>query len=337
MMKIVHRPARDNVHKRQAGAVGVIASRAQRRGPVTALLLSAALVLTGCAGAAPAAEVSPSAAPSTAVPVPTAVGACPESDGQGPWGDVIAKEQVTDDAGSYCHTTLDPGSAGARFDPAVVDLDSLAPYGFTVEDAEAAQRAALIYVTEAGLDSALLDDSAMSDSDWFDSAAPWFTPAAHAALAPQVADFGLRDAGVIVSQSLPSPLTRNGGPRAANTAVGVDKIFATLSVDQQTPLLLVRTNLTVGYAASDAAIVEAAIRDERGTTSLSEENLRASTPTLFDGSDDEGLVLVGSFNVGFASGDPAAIEYIGAAWTLSTGDGALQIDAVEPELDPSLR
>ena len=337
MMATMSRLTGDNAHQQKAAVVGVVAPRSHHRGPAVALLVSAVLVLTGCAGAAPAAEAPSSAAPSPDTPAPTAVGACPESDGQGPWGDVIAKEQVTDDAGSYCHTTLDPASAGARFDPAVVDLDSLATYGFTIEDAEAAQRAALVYVTEAGLDSALLDDSATADATWFETAAPWFTPAAHAALAPQVVSYGLRDAGVIVSQSLPSPLTRNGGPRATSTAVGVDKIFATLSVDQQTPLLLVRTTATVDYAATDAAIVAAAIRDERGTTSLSEETLRASTPTLFDGADDEGLVLDGGFTVGFASGDLTAIEYIGAAWTLSTGDGALQIDAVEPELDPSLR
>lgn len=337
MMKSFRRLIRDNAHEQNSGVRGAVAPRAHYRAPAGALLVSAVLILTGCAGAAPAAEAPSSATPAPATPTPTAVGACPESDGQGPWGDVIAKEQVTDDAGSYCHTTLDPAAAGAQFDPAVVDLDSLATYGFTIEDAETAQRAALVYVTEAGLDSALLDDSATADATWFDSAAPWFTPTARAALAPQVANFGLRDAGVIMSQSLPSPLTRNGGPRATNTAVGVDKIFATLSVDQQTPLLLVRTTVTVDYAATDAAIVEAAIRDERGTTSLSEDSLRASTPTLFDGADDEGLVLAGGFNVGFASGDLTAIEYISAAWTLSTGDGALQIDAIEPELDPSLR
>ena len=89
--------------------------------------------------------------------------------------------------------------------------------------------------------------------------------------------------------------------------------------------------------ATDAAIVDAAIRDERGTANLSEASLQASTPTLFDGVDDEGLVLAGGFNVGFATGDLTAIEYIGTAWTLTTGDGSLQIDAVEPELDPSLR
>ncbi|QYF74161.1 hypothetical protein [Cryobacterium sp. PAMC25264] len=336
-METFRRLTGDTAYKQNPGVVGVAAPRAHYRGPAGSLLVSAVLVLTGCAGAAPAAEAPSSAAPSPATPAPTAVGACPESDGQGPWGDVIAKEQVEDDAGSYCHTTLDPASARARFDPAVVDLDSLATYGFTIEEAEAAQRAALVYVTEAGLDSALLDDSTTADATWFEAASPWFTPAAHAALAPHVASYGLRDAGVIVSQSLPSPLTRDGGPRATTTAVGVDKIFATLSVDQQTPLLLVRTTVTVDFAATDAAIVAAAIRDERGTTTLSEDSLRASTPTLFDGADDEGLVLAGGFNVGFASGDLTAIEYIGAAWTLSTGDGALQIDAVEPELDPSLR
>lgn len=63
--------------------------------------------------------------------------------------------------------------------------------------------------------------------------------------------------------------------------------------------------------------------------------MRASTPSLFDGADDEGLVLTGGFTVGFGAGDMTAIAFIGAARTLTTGDDALQIDAVEPETDPS--
>jgi len=313
--------------------------RHRRIGTAGGFLLATTLALTGCAATAPGAPApsGSSVGSATATPAATAVAACPDSDAQGPWGDVIAKEQLTDAAGSYCHTTIDPASAGARFDPTVVDLDSLAAYGFTIDDAEAAQRAALLYVAEEGLDSTVLDDTAVTDTAWFESAAPWFTAAARTALAPQVADYGLRDAGVLFSQSLPSPISRDGGPRATDTTIGVDKIFATLSVDQQTPLLLVRTKFAANYPATDAAIVDAAIRDERGTANLSEASLQASTPTLFDGVDDEGLVLAGGFNVGFATGDLTAIEYIGTAWTLTTGDGSLQIDAVEPELDPSLR
>lgn len=306
-----------------------------------AIIGATVLALAGCAGASaagPTASTHPGAKPAaTSTPAPTPAAACPESETQGPWGNVVAAEQLTDAAGAYCHTTIDPAAVAAQFDPTVVDLESLTTYGFTLADAEAAQQSAVSYVAEQGLDSSQLDDYSTPDSVWFDTAKALFSPAAQDRYAPMVESFGLRDAGVIVTQSLPAPLNRDGGPRASSTEISVDKIFATLDVDQVTPLLIVRVPYSVAYVATDASIVDAAIRDERGTSNLTEEGLSASTPSLFDGADDEGLLLTGSFNVGFGTGDTAAIAYVSTAWTLATGDDALQIDAVEPELDPALR
>lgn len=304
----------------------------------TALISAVVLALAGCAGAAPGAgsTANPVAsATPTAAPSPSAVAACPESDSQGPWGDVIAAAQVTDAAGSYCRTAIDP--AAAQFDESVVDLDSLTTHGFTIDDARAAQQVAVAYAAEQGLDSTRLDDYSASDSAWFDTAKDAFSPAAQARFAPLVQNYGLRDTGVIITQSLPAPLARDGGPRASSTDIHVDKIFGTLDVDRVTPLLVVRVQFTAAYPATDAAIVDTAIHDERGTATLTEDSLRASTPSLFDGSDEEGLVLSGGFNVGFGTGDMAAIAYISAAWTLTTGDDALQIDIVEPEVEPTDR
>lgn len=305
-----------------------------------AVIGATVLALTGCAGASPTGGATVgqvTSAQPTASPTPTPAEACPESETQGPWGDVVAAEQFTDAAGAYCHTTIDPAAAAALFDPSVVNLDSLTAHGFTLADAEAAQQSAVSYVAEQGLDSSRLDDYSTPDSTWFDMEKGLFSTAAQARFAPLVESFGLRDAGVIITQSLPAPLHRDGGPRAASTDISVDKIFATLDLDGVTPLLVVRVPFTATYDATDASIVDAAIRNERGTTNLTEESLSAGTPSLFDGADDEGLLLAGSFNVGFGIGDTAAIAYIGTAWTLTTGDDALQIDAVEPEMDPAQR
>lgn len=319
---------------RPAAAQDRLASAA-KVGTVAALLLA----LAGCAGA-PANGGSPAtptaAAPATATPT-AAAAACPESASQGPWGDVIAAEQITDAFGAYCRTTLDPDSAAAEFDAATVDLESLESHGFTIAEAEAAQQAALVYVAEQGLDSSRLDDYSTSDTAWFESATESFTPAAQAYLAPLVESVGLRDSGLIMTQSLPSPLRRDGGPRATRTELGVDKIFAVPGLDQQAPQLVVRTTFTTSYSATDASIVAAAIRDERGTNSLTEAALKATTPTLFDGSDDEGLVLTGGFNVGFGAGEMTRLGYVSSAWVLATGDQNLQIDAFEPEVEPSMR
>lgn len=296
-------------------------------------------VLAGCATEPPAAGSPGSAAPATATAstAPAPAGPCPEAPAPEPWGDVIALEQVDDSFGSYCHVALAPDAAAARFDASVVDLDSLTTSGFTNADAEAAQQVAVQYVTELGLDSTRLDDYSAPDSAFFDTIKDRFTTTAQAALAPRVEAYGLRDAGVIVTQSLPSPLGRTGGPRASSTDISVDKIFAGVSPDQGTPLLIVRVPFSAVYSATDAAIVEAAMRNERGTSTLTEDGLRSSTPSLFDGNDEEGLVLAGSYTVSFGLGDLSTIDYISTAWTLTTGDDALQIDAVEPEQDPSQR
>ena len=320
------------------------ATARDRLAPAATLGTTAALLLAlaGCAGA-PASGGSPTAAttPATAAPAPSAptaaAVACPESTSQGPWGDVIAAEKITDAFGSYCRTALDPDSAAAQFDAATVDLESLETYGFTLDEAEAAQSVALRYVAELGLDSSRLDDYSTADTAWFETVKDSFTPSAQAYFSPRVESFGLRDAGVIMTQSLPSPLRRDGGPRAASTDLSVDRIFAVPGLDQQAPVLVVSTTFSTAYSATDAAIVEAAIRDERGTNSLTEDTLRTSTPTLFDGNNDEGLVLTGGFNVGFGAGEMSRIEYVGTAWVLATGDQNLRVDAFEPEVEPSMR
>ncbi|HSP53064.1 MAG TPA: hypothetical protein VLO00_09230 [Cryobacterium sp.] len=308
---------------------------AAKAGAIGALMLA----LAGCAGV-PANGGSPATpttgAPATSTPTAATV-ACPESASQGPWGDVIAAEQITDAFGVYCRTTLDPGSAAAPFDAGTVDLESLEMYGFTLGEAEAAQETALLYVAEQGLDSSRLDDYSTTDTAWFETVQGSFTPAAQDYFSPLVESSGLRDSGVIMTQSLPSPLRRDGGPRATRTELGVDRIFAVPGLDQQTALLVVGTTFSTAYSATDASIVEAAIRDERGTSSLTEAGLRTSTPTLFDGSDDEGLVLTGVFNVAFGAGEMRRLEYVSTAWVLATGDRNLQVDAFEPEVEPSLR
>lgn len=322
-------------------------ARSQRGGRSSSLILTCAsaaivvagsLALAGCAVASPeAGSVSTTQPTPLSSPTSTSALACPAATSQGPWGDVIAKEQITDDFGTYCRTAVDPESTATQFNGAIVDMDSLATYGFTLADAEAAQNVAVSFVSEQGLDSSRLDNYTMSDSAWLDSTRSAFSSAAQTALATQVETFGLRDAGVIMTQSLPTPLRRNGGPRATSTDLSVDKIYATLSVDRATAVLVVRVPFTVTYRATDASIVAAAISDQRGSVAITETSLKTSTPSLFDGSDDEGLVLSGGYAVSFGIHNMTTMDSISAAWVLDTGDGHLQLDALEPEIDPSLR
>lgn len=137
---------------------------------------------------------------------------------------------------------------------------------------------------------------------------------------------------MIVTLNLPTPLPRDGGPRATQTGVRVQQVLA-IDLDPA-PILVVRVPFAAAYAATDEAIVDAALRTS--TENLSEKNLRASTPSLFDG-DDEGLILVGDSTVSFIAGDMTAISDVNSSWTLGTADGSLQIDTVKPEIPPTLR
>ena len=149
--------------------------------------------LTSCASETPGAggPVASASSSATASATPTPDTPCPEGATPGPWGDVVALEQMDDSFGSYCHVALAPDAAAAQFDASVADTDSLTAYGFTVQDAEAAQQVAVQYVAELGLDSTRLDDYSTPDSAFFDTIKDRFTVTAQALLAPLAKDAAL--------------------------------------------------------------------------------------------------------------------------------------------------
>ncbi|MCU1416098.1 MAG: hypothetical protein JWP32_272 [Schumannella sp.] len=125
---------------------------------------AALLLLTGCSafpGGFPTATPSGSASPSsTAVPI----GAV--------FGDVAARESVTDDLGTYLHVTLSPAAAVAtEVDPATVG-DLIA--GSSWDDASllAAQRFVATFVAEQAIDSSALDRDEAGWQGWLASTAP---------------------------------------------------------------------------------------------------------------------------------------------------------------------
>src|SRR5690606_24570451 len=103
--------------------------------PLLAIGLTGTLIasLAACSVGAP---INPD---KTNEPSPTPDTVACSTENPGPWGDVIAKDSVTDEFGEYCHTTIDPNSGAFKYDATKVDMAALETHGFTEEDAKATQ------------------------------------------------------------------------------------------------------------------------------------------------------------------------------------------------------
>jgi hypothetical protein len=111
-----------------------------------------ALLVAGCtAGTEPAPVAAP--APVVAAPV---VETCSTED-LGPWGDVVAYKDVTDEFGTYCQTTIDPAAEVLQYDVSKVDLESLKEYGFTEQDVKDGLVKGAEFLSQEVLDSTVMD------------------------------------------------------------------------------------------------------------------------------------------------------------------------------------
>jgi phosphoribosylformylglycinamidine (FGAM) synthase PurS component len=316
-------PAVPAVPGRQAAAGLATVSR---RLPLLALAVGCALVagLSGCAAAEdPAAGAG---AGSTAGGTPTAddgdgpddaggVDGCATAD-PGAWGDVVAKEPVTDEYGTYCHVTIDPAAAVLSYDKSKVDVASLTEFGFTEEDARAAQETAVTLLVEQVLDNSRLDNYTVTAKEWFAANDSIVLPEWRDAFMQNVDSgpngTGFSRAGIFATDFLPSPLARDNGPRAQHAELDLVEISAINEV------LLFELASVSSYEASDSGIVSAAIRNE---STLTEDSLKASTPELFDGSDDSVVTLNATTFIGFEQGNTDQVGGIYSDMQMITSEG----------------
>jgi hypothetical protein len=319
-------PAVPAVPGRQAAA-GLATVR--MRLPLLALAVGCALVagLSGCAAAEdPAAGAG---AGSTAGATPTAddgadgaggVDGCATAD-PGAWGDVVAKEPVTDEYGTYCHVTIDPAAAALTYDTSKVDAASLTEFGFAEEYVRAAQQTAVKLLVEQVLDNSRLDNYTATAKEWFAANDSIVLPQSRDAFMQNVDagpnGTGFSRAGIFATDFLPSPLARDNGPRAQHAEIDLVKISAINEV------LLFEFASVSSYEASDSGIVAAAIRNE---STLTEDSLKASTPELFDGSDDSVVTLNATTFIGFVQGNTDQVGAIYSDMQMITSEGLVIFD-----------
>ncbi len=240
-----------------------------------------ALGLTGCA----AALTGESAAEPTIIsPSEATVKIGCSMANPGDYGDVIPLEDVTDEYGAYCHTTIDPDSDALVYDASKVDLSSLVEFGFTGEDAANAQQNAVRFVAEEALDSPILDSKDPEAlNTWVEANKSLFS-----------GDWDVAaTSGVVYNGSLPV-LIRDGGPRAEEITVAVKEIFAKEST--LTPgygILVVKTENVAKYRMSDEAATEYMMSEDE---SITREALHAKSPDLVEGVEN---ILIVVANCGF--------------------------------------
>jgi len=240
--------------------------------PLMAIGLTGVLVasLSGCVGA-----LDDTNNPSNS-PEPTGTVACSTAN-PGPYGDVIPKEDITDENGTYCQTTLDPTSEAYVYDASKVDMASLEKWGFTEADAKKAQEETALFVAEEVLDSSILDAKTAEGSPakdvWIEKNGDRFSAGWE----------GASTDNVVYTNVLPT-LVRDGNPRVAKTAITVASISAQESATiPGEGILVVKTASTANYRISDDAAVDFLLAN--GYTGT-REALIAEQPSLADGKEN---------------------------------------------------
>lgn len=276
--------------------------------PMLALGLAGTLMLTACTGGG---GVQPTPNGTDSTNPPTTV-AC-STENPGPYGDVIPKEEVTDEYGEYCQTTIDPSSDALVYDSSKVDLESLQQYGFTEDDAKAAQKTAVTFAAEQALDSTRLDNYSTTPTDWIDAnSSSLFNPSVYL---ETVKTGKLSDTGLIVTDYLPTPTVRDSGPRSSQTNLQVNKIYAFES--QGKKAIAVEVGANAMYDVTNEQVVNLYLANYPEETA---DTLKTSHPDFF-GSDPVGLTVQGTFSYSFVKDDLTKIAGSKSTWTVGTQTG----------------
>lgn len=245
----------------------------------------------------------------TNAPAPTDTVACSTED-PGKYGDVIPQEEVTDDYGTYCKTTIDPDSGALKYDSSKADIASLTEHGFTEEDAAAAQKTAVTFLAEQGLDSTRLDNDKQSDAEWL---------AQNKSLLSSPDAFNgesLVGTGLLVGDYLPTPISRDGSPRAEETNIQVNKIYGSTSTTGK-DIIIVETGASSSYEAKNSTVVDLMAKN----SNLSKEQIIAANPVLSNEDSPVGLLVQGTFSYSVTKDAPTQVAGSRASWTLNTQTG----------------
>lgn len=284
--------------------------------PLIAMGMTGALLFSvaGCSGALDTPDKN-----NVPDQLPQTTASCSTED-PGPWGDVIAKETVTDEFGEYCQTTIDPESAAFKYDASKVDVASLQEHGFTEEDAKEVQQRAAQYLSEVALDSSILDNYAgAAQQEWFEKNKSYYSESIHKIGSEMIATQPIASTGLVVSNYVPSPLKRDGSPRADYTNIQLYSISAQ-SNETYGPYIQAIFSVSSVYSVKEKSIVDSIVKNN---ASITESQLQTTNPELFDGSEDNQVLLNGNFGFAYSGKDLSTIVGANADWNVQSDSGAV--------------
>jgi hypothetical protein len=249
-----------------------------------ALIVLAALTLTGCAtggGSATSAPAATTAATPTPTPTPTQE---PVLD----LGDAIVKTGtdgkpvvITDAAGKYQKITINPEAKVLQLDPSVLD-EPIAAAGWSDDAVLSAQQWLMTFVAEQALDSIAAD----GPTGWDE----WKATQATSFVAPEWADVYEsnsrdRDQNFFMQNNtglgIPT-MVRDGAPRVSGTTLSLTTVRATDL--EGTPLLVFEGGAVTDYRVTDA---ERLATLQRLNPDATDAAIIESSPKIDDGVDED--------------------------------------------------
>ena len=262
-----------------------------RIAPWAAVVLAAVLV-SGCSAALP--NAAETATPTVSTPSPTPTRAV------GDLGDVVCFEQVTDEYGEYCRTTISPETDAFDFDASVVDSAALTRLGFSKDDVIEALPVAMWDLVEDVMDSPRLDNYTGSERDWYKRNIRYPSKEFKAVVLSRLtARDQLWYGGFLATGFLPEGFRRDGSARAAGGTT-IEVTGVTAGTDRKgRENLIFNVSATSSFPLSDFSIVTrfTALNPDR-----TRQDLRESDPQLFDGTNDNSVRLVADGYIGFLPG-----------------------------------
>ncbi len=273
--------------------------------PLIAIGLSSALVFSaaGCAGNQ---DTAPEPTKS-----PTEIAAICEVPADTDLGDLKPREVVEDEYGSYCAMTIADGAREGYMSYDQVD-QSVKDLGFTEQDVIEAQNATYKFVAEQAVDSTRLDNYSTPYGQWIESSN--LVDPARVAEYKKIADEG-NDPGLIITNSLPAPLTRTGQPRGTNFDIKTTRVVA--EEYDGVKYIVVSAGYSINYTAKKSEIVNLI---KTNHPEMSEETIRNENPMLFEGDGDVSQVtVVADQNLAYNQNEYNQLAGTGLTYTVFAG------------------
>jgi len=209
------------------------------------------------------------------------------------YGDVIAKDQVKDERGEYCHVAIDPNAEALKRDDSKITTDTLTPLNITADQAYEYQKKAVEFFGSEGVDSTVLDNNPTeapneaAEAAWYAANQDKFDE--NAKLEYSVPG-KLASSNIVINGYTPK-LVRDGAPRVDKSSIVVNEVYGKAGVDGIANQVVVNLGAKVTYRATDEETVAWKLTGAGAT----EESVKAEFPELFDGKGENTILVDGKF------------------------------------------